>query len=417
MPQFVEFERENPRSADVPMFTLQARGLLSLNAAAYRALGQPGHVALLYDEKERVVGVRGVDKEHPNAHRVRPQGGSYLVGAQKFISHYGIRALVAQRFVAHDYGQGVWGFVLTEGRAVINRRGAPQLAPAYTDRWRVTSNGFEVPALLRLGDYASPQPAWTAQAPGREPASMRIGALIACEPLGAEPPTPELGRLFLLFLDSPGVREPIASVTHIHGEAAWTRWAGNGRMNLEAGLTDRRVTGDSPGAFVAWARLLLPEVGMSSYGRDPRYAELIINIEPRRADGGPVEPADIRVWHERLTKALSIPDALEHYLTETLGLTTSDDPAAQLGVQLKTPHSMAELVSFEGLKILEGAQPVPWYMGWTIADPAGRRPEQAAIELLRNMCDYTLHVDEYEAILASLGLANECRLTELPPDH
>src|SRR5260370_10550582 len=158
-------------------------------------------------------------------------------------------------------------------------------------------------------------------------------------------------------------------------------------MNLEAGLSDPRVTGDKPGASVAWARLLLPEVGMSSFGRDPRYAELIIHIEPRRVDGGTVEPADIRTWHERLTKALSIPDALKHFLTEALGLTTSDDPAAQLGVQLKTPYSMAELVSLDGLKILEGSQPAPWYMGWTIADPAGRRPEHAAIELLRNMAD------------------------------
>jgi hypothetical protein len=403
MPKFVEFERENPRSADVPMFTLQARGLISLNAAVYRALGQPDHVALLYDEKERVVGVRGVGEGNLNAHRVRPQGGSYLVGAQKFISRYGIKALVAQRFVAHDYGQGVWGFVLTEGRAVTNRRGAPQLAPAYTDRWRVTSNGFEVPALLRLGDYGSPSPAWTAQAPGSDPASMRIGALIACEPLGTEPPTPELGRLFLLFLESPGIREPIASVTNLHGGATWTRWVGNGRMNLEAGLIDPQVTGDKPGTSVAWARLLLPEAGTSSFGRDPRYAELIIHIEPRRAGGGTAEPADIRTWHERLTKALSIPDALKNFLTETLGLTTSDDPAAQLGVQLKTPHSMAELVSLEGLKILEGAQQTPWYVGWTIADPAGRRPENAAIELLRNMCDYTLHVDEYEAVLTSLA--------------
>src|SRR5258707_15701780 len=162
MPRFVEFERESARSADTPMFTLQARGLLSLNHAAYRALGQPEHVALLYDEDEQIVGIRLAAEDHLNAHRVRPQGGSYIIGAQKFTSHYGIKPLVAQRFVAHDYGNGVWGFVLTEGRPVVNGRGATELAPASTDRWRTTSDGFEVPTLMRLRDAGPPQPAFGA---------------------------------------------------------------------------------------------------------------------------------------------------------------------------------------------------------------------------------------------------------------
>jgi hypothetical protein len=64
---------------------------------------------------------------------------------------------------------------------------------------------------------------------------------------------------------------------------------------------------------------------------------------------------------------------------------------------------MADLVDLEGLKILEGSQLSPWYMGWAVADRAGQPPAQAATELLRSMFDYTLHVDEYEEILASLA--------------
>jgi hypothetical protein len=403
VPRFVEFERESAGSPETPMFTLQARGLLSLNHAVYRALGQPDHVTLLYAEDEQIVGIRLVAEDHPNAHRVRPQGGSYIVGAQKFTSHYGIKPLVAQRFVAHDYGNGVWGFALTEGRPVTNRRGAGDLVPVYTDRWRATSDGFEVPALMRLRDAAPPQPVWAAQSPGDEQTSIRISALIACEPLGSKPPTSELGQSFLQFMASPDVMNLIAAFTHLNDGGTWTRWAGNGRMMLEAGLTDVRASHDESRSIAAWARMLLPEVAMSSYGRDPRFAQLILHIEPQEPDGGLPAPVDLPTWHERFSEALHIPKALSAFLEEALGLRTSDDPAAQLGIEIKTPRSIADLVDLTGLKILEGSHQSPWYMGWTIADRVGQPPAQTAVELLRSMCDYTLHIDEYEKTLASLA--------------
>lgn len=402
VPHFVEFERESARSPETPMFTLQARGLLSLNHASYRALGQPEHVALLYDENEQTVGIRLVGEDHPNAHRVRAQGSSYIVGAQKFTSHYGIKPLVAQRFIARDYGNGVWGFALPEGRAISNRRGAPELTPVYTDRWRTTSDGFEVPALMRLRDASPPQPAWATQSPGNEPASIRIGALIACEPLGSTLPTPELGQCFLHFMASPGIMSVISSLTHLHKGSTWTRWAGNGRMMLEAGLIDPLGSHDGAGSVAAWARLLLPEVAMSSYGRDPRFAQLILHVEPRETGGGLPVSVDIRAWHERFSKALHIPEVLATFLEKTLELATSDDPPAQLGIELKTQRGITDLVDLKGLKLLEGSQPSPWYMGWNIADRTGQQPAQTAVELLRNMCDYTLHVDEYEELLDSL---------------
>ncbi len=398
-PKFEEFSREKARSGvEEPMFTLQARGLLSLNNAAYRALGQPGHVALLYDVTQRIVGLRTVGEDWPNAYRVRPQGSSYIVGAQGFIAYYGIKPLVAQRFVGHDYGEGVWGFALAEGQAVTNRRGAREHSLAYTDRWRMTSDGFEVPALMRLGDAGAPLPALQMRTSEREPASMRIGALIACEPLGATPPTSDLAQAFLRFLETSHVMNAIKSITTVHAKAAWTRWAGNGRINLEAGLVGPS-SGKSP---VAWARLLLPEAGMSSYGQDPRFAELIIHIEPRGSDGSPVEPANIAAWHKRFTKAFSIPEGLHSFLTKGLRLNTTDDPAAQLGIALKTPHNMGDFVDFKGLHALEGSQPTPWYMAWAVADRKGQPPAEVAINLLRTMCDYTLHVDGYEAVLAGL---------------
>lgn len=135
MPDFVEFSREDSRSRrEEPQFTWQARGLLSLNQAVFRALGEPEAVTLLYDPKEGIVGMRNAEKGHPNAYQVRKQqkSQSYVVGAQGFAAYHGIQTLRARRFVAHDYHDGIWGFVLSEGVPVENRRGARDQGPALT---------------------------------------------------------------------------------------------------------------------------------------------------------------------------------------------------------------------------------------------------------------------------------------------
>src|SRR5262249_22821716 len=152
MPKFEVFSREAARGREEPMFTLQARGLLSLNSAVFRALGEPAAVVLQYNGEERIIALRRVDKGDPNGYAVRKNSGaqSYLVATQGFLTYHGIKPVMAQRFVAHDYGEGVWGLALTEGRAVTNRRGAADLPPARTDRWRVTNDGFEVPTLMRV---------------------------------------------------------------------------------------------------------------------------------------------------------------------------------------------------------------------------------------------------------------------------
>src|SRR5438128_1774301 len=62
MPNFQVFSREVARSREEPMFTLQARGLLSLNSAVFRALGEPEAVELLYDANLRIIGLRKVAK-------------------------------------------------------------------------------------------------------------------------------------------------------------------------------------------------------------------------------------------------------------------------------------------------------------------------------------------------------------------
>ena len=127
MPNFVEFSRQDSRKADEPMFTLQRRGLISLNQAAFTALGDPVTVALLYDADEGIVALRKVPRSHANGYHVRkqPAAMSYIVGAQGFSNFHKIPTDVPRRFVGHDYGDHVWGFVLSEGVTIKSRTRKP----------------------------------------------------------------------------------------------------------------------------------------------------------------------------------------------------------------------------------------------------------------------------------------------------
>ena len=406
MPKFVEFSREDSRSRrEDPMFTLQARGVLSLNHAVFMALGEPEAVALLYDADEDVVALRKVERTHQNAYPVRKQqkSQSYLVGLRGFTAYHGIPTLTARRFAARRYDDGIWGFALQEGRAVQNRRGAEEPGPAATSLWRHTTNGFDVPALMRIGDVSMSHPGYMARSFQDRPPSMRIGVLVACEPLGATPATTELRSRFLGLLASPPVMELISGVSNIGQGVVWAPYGGHGRINLEASLTGP----DEAEPPMASALLLLPEVGMSEYGRDPRYAELVVHIEPRRPDGQPEDAMPIPAWHDLFTRSLDLPGAFAEFLTKELELATTNDPAAQIGIWLKTPGPMTELVDTENLKSIPGSQVSNLYIGYSVADLAGQRAGLAAVELLRQMCDYTLYLDEYEPLLASLRFSQQ----------
>jgi hypothetical protein len=120
MPNFVEFSREDSRTSDEPMFTLQRRGLISFNQATFKALGEPAAVALLYDAAEGIVALRKVGRTYANGYNVRkqPNSHSYLVGSQGFSSFHKIPTEEPRRFAGHDYGDQTWGFVLSEGVVV-----------------------------------------------------------------------------------------------------------------------------------------------------------------------------------------------------------------------------------------------------------------------------------------------------------
>jgi hypothetical protein len=129
MLNFSEFDRQDSHAVpDEPMFTLQRRGLISLNLAAYKALGEPVSVALMYEADEGIIALRKVTRTYHNGYPVRKQANSrsFLVGATGFTSYHRIETEMPRRFVGHVYADQLVGFKLAEGVIVKTRTRTPK---------------------------------------------------------------------------------------------------------------------------------------------------------------------------------------------------------------------------------------------------------------------------------------------------
>jgi hypothetical protein len=231
---------------------------------------------------------------------------------------------------------------------------------------------------------------------GRAP-FVRIGVCVACEPISQDASSSAIGTSLVKFLS----RDPAAGLTLSltdAGDHSWVRLAGHGALRLEAILGDP----DDSDAPVASAMLLPPVTGMQMYGRADGIACLWLHIEPRRPEGALAPPASLPTWHERLQRAVSLGAGFAEFLALDLGLTTSDDPDARVGVMLNAVQSMAELVDIGSLRTLPGATPSSQFLGYAIADPTGKSVPSVARSMLGQLCEYTLNLDNFETVLASL---------------
>ncbi|WP_073392469.1 hypothetical protein [Jatrophihabitans endophyticus] len=87
-----------------PQVTIQKRGTITLNAAAYAALHEPQAVELLFDRDDLVLGLRPCEPRLGHGVFVRPAtrspNGPYVVSAMAFLKYYGIDTTVARKFRA-----------------------------------------------------------------------------------------------------------------------------------------------------------------------------------------------------------------------------------------------------------------------------------------------------------------------------
>lgn len=89
---FEVFDKRTTPLVKRPEVTIQTKGMLSMNASAYHALGTPKAVELLYDRGQRVVGMRPVEPEAPHAYPIRgvKSGSTYMVSGRAFFGYYDI---------------------------------------------------------------------------------------------------------------------------------------------------------------------------------------------------------------------------------------------------------------------------------------------------------------------------------------
>ncbi|MEV7970047.1 hypothetical protein AB0O34_29290 [Sphaerisporangium sp. NPDC088356] len=105
MPNFETFTKRLVPLVRQPFVTIQKRGTMSMNAAAFAELGEPEAVELLYDPAERIIGFRPVEKESEHAYPLRPQAGKsvgpYIVSGTAFTKYYNIDTSVSRRWTSY----------------------------------------------------------------------------------------------------------------------------------------------------------------------------------------------------------------------------------------------------------------------------------------------------------------------------
>jgi hypothetical protein len=113
---FEVFQRQRAPVSTEPTITIQKRGNISLNTAAYVELGHPEALELLYDRDEKLIAMRKVDLGGPSAYVVRPLdprsrksspsqlATTYLISGIAFTSYYEIPTETAKRWTPYRQG-------------------------------------------------------------------------------------------------------------------------------------------------------------------------------------------------------------------------------------------------------------------------------------------------------------------------
>ncbi len=90
-----------------PMVNVHAAGVLSLNRLAVEALGDPDGVILLFDDSEKVIGIRACSPDDPRAalpRRPNRRSMRRIVGAITFLKQHGVDYSKTRRYPARMDG-------------------------------------------------------------------------------------------------------------------------------------------------------------------------------------------------------------------------------------------------------------------------------------------------------------------------
>ena len=132
---FEVFQKGSAPLPSVPSVTIQKKGLFSLNEAAQVMLGNPKAVQFMWDPDRRVIGLKSVPIEDPNAYPTRHQGtvggrsgrGPVLVAGTLFTKFIDLDTSIARRWVPVMEGEVMIIDLNQPGQTVIANRNRKQM--------------------------------------------------------------------------------------------------------------------------------------------------------------------------------------------------------------------------------------------------------------------------------------------------
>jgi hypothetical protein len=109
LPDFEEFTTTGQADEDTPLMTLRKDGALTVNQAAFAALGEPERVVILVDRARRILAFRKADPGVAHARRVRGEskGNRRSVAVALALRHYGLDAASSGRYEVRRYGDAL----------------------------------------------------------------------------------------------------------------------------------------------------------------------------------------------------------------------------------------------------------------------------------------------------------------------
>jgi hypothetical protein len=136
---FEVFKRQRAPITQEAAVTLQKRGTMSLNLAAFRALDEPEAVELLWDREDRLMGLRKAEPDTAHAYKVRQLAKSqttWLLSGTAFMTYYGLETDVARRYI---------GSVDDDGMLVLDLKEPGVQVTSNRDRAKDRQGILEVP--------------------------------------------------------------------------------------------------------------------------------------------------------------------------------------------------------------------------------------------------------------------------------
>jgi len=106
---FELYEKQRVSPGAPPFITVQARGVFSLNPSAYKALGEPQFVELLYSTEKSAIAIRTVTTETLTSYQVRStnHGGAFNIAGKAFMTYHQITIPVSRRYTPQYAADGI----------------------------------------------------------------------------------------------------------------------------------------------------------------------------------------------------------------------------------------------------------------------------------------------------------------------